>query len=294
MKKRGVGPLIATIVLIAFLVVLSVLIFSFTRQFTFERIEGAEREKLEYEATIETAFDINFATISRDPNNLAFRVGVENTGRNDIIGFKVRSYGALGIEVTDIDADLTFFNKKTVLVIPFPNVGKIQSVELIPEIILDGEEFIVFDSRRETGVNDACALSEGGLCSDGIDNDCDGFIDQDDSDCQQAQCGNNICEPGEDPSNCPDDCQRQQCNNDGMCDRWEDSSCADCQQSVCNNNDQCEQGEDLDNCPNDCRSEPVCNNNGICELGESFGRCGDLDCEYKQDLDEPTQNWGFY
>jgi len=48
-------------------------------------------------------------------------------------------------------------------------------------------------------------------CTDGIDNDCDGFTDGDDSDCQGAVCGNDICEisGGEDCLNCPADCNGQ-------------------------------------------------------------------------------------
>jgi sialate O-acetylesterase len=48
-------------------------------------------------------------------------------------------------------------------------------------------------------------------CSDGIDEDCDGEVDCGDSDCAsdpacQSTCGNDICDPGEDCSSCPGDC----------------------------------------------------------------------------------------
>ncbi len=44
-------------------------------------------------------------------------------------------------------------------------------------------------------------------CFDGIDNDCDGNIDEEDDDCYNSNmCGNGICEEDETLSSCPEDC----------------------------------------------------------------------------------------
>ena len=48
-------------------------------------------------------------------------------------------------------------------------------------------------------------------CFDGIDEDCDGYTDCDDSDCAadsvcQSACGNDLCESPEDCGSCPGDC----------------------------------------------------------------------------------------
>ncbi len=52
---------------------------------------------------------------------------------------------------------------------------------------------------------------EGMTCNDGLDNDCDGVTDCDDTNCSGdrvcAGCDNDgICDPGEDCTNCPNDC----------------------------------------------------------------------------------------
>jgi sialate O-acetylesterase len=54
------------------------------------------------------------------------------------------------------------------------------------------------------------------ICDDGIDEDCDTYIDCDDIDCDgdpacpSSECGNDICEEGEDCLSCADDCEGQQ------------------------------------------------------------------------------------
>jgi len=55
--------------------------------------------------------------------------------------------------------------------------------------------------------------TETGMCTDGVDNDCDLFVDCDDSDCTSDPacdtgpvCGNGTCESGEDCNSCSADC----------------------------------------------------------------------------------------
>ena len=61
----------------------------------------------------------------------------------------------------------------------------------------------------------ACTGSETGLCTDGLDNDCDGFTDCADADCLldpacASSCGNGTCESGESCLSCAADCPGKQ------------------------------------------------------------------------------------
>lgn len=104
------------------------------------------------------------------------------------------------------------------------------------------------------------------------------------NDCR-APCGNQICEPGEGPDNCAEDCVNHACGN-GRCEppfESEDSCAADCEPRAVCGDCVCSDGEDLSNCPQDCG---YCGD-GVCApcVGESSSSCfvdcfcGDGACE---------------
>ncbi len=107
----------------------------------------------------------------------------------------------------------------------------------------------------------SCSDDDGAIetnCTDGLDNDGDGPIDCNDSDCAgnqacQTVCNNNnLCEPalGENETNCPADCSTA---------------------AVCGNGT-CELGENETNCPDDCATTPYCGD-GTCDANEDATSC---------------------
>ncbi|RJP36644.1 MAG: hypothetical protein C4547_07045 [Phycisphaerales bacterium] len=102
---------------------------------------------------------------------------------------------------------------------------------------------------------DLCCTPVTEICDDGQDNDCDGAVDCADPDCggdPACACDNdNVCEPGEDCNNCPNDCTSG--GGGGVCGNGV------CEPSA---------GEDCLSCPTDCRGK---------QSGKPSGRycCGD-------------------
>ncbi|MBW1742457.1 MAG: hypothetical protein JRJ47_03370 [Deltaproteobacteria bacterium] len=106
-------------------------------------------------------------------------------------------------------------------------------------------------------------VNETGLCTDGVDNDCDGAADCDDSDCANefvCLCGNGVCDPGEDCNVCPDDCIGS-------------GSDASCGNGVC----EPDAGENCHSCPNDCAGRQTGKPSKRFCCGDDIG-CGDSRC----------------
>ncbi len=102
-----------------------------------------------------------------------------------------------------------------------------------------------------------------GYCDGMIDGKCDpDCLSWEDSDCQERECGNNICESsqGEDYENCPEDCEAPVVCRDGICNWLE--------------------GENYLVCPEDC---PPGKKDGYCD-GKDDGEC-DPDCQVGKDPD---------
>ena len=126
-------------------------------------------------------------------------------------------------------------------------------------------------------VDDNCALKEF-YCSIDYEVYADINYDACPNGCQNAiciECGNGVCEEGEDCLDCSDDCiggsggtcsacWKGQC--DGICNaKKETSACADCAESYCCGDGICGGAEDAYNCQTDCG----CTSNADCNDGES-------------------------
>jgi len=131
-------------------------------------------------------------------------------------------------------------------------------------------------------------------CTDGVDNDCDTYTDCDDSDCDSdpaCQCGNGVCDPGEDCHTCPDDCISRTvppkfayCCGDGTCEGEEnETNCAvDCGGGSYCGDETCDPGEDQCNCPDDCGTPPSTETSCTDEIDNDCDTdvdCDDSDCE---------------
>lgn len=104
-------------------------------------------------------------------------------------------------------------------------------------------------------------------CNDGLDNDCDGFVDLADAVC--IACGNGVCDGNEDHCSCSVDCSSPPLNED--CD----------EDGVCNNADL---DDDNDGDPDTtdcsiCDAEISHRANEICDDGIDNDCDGDVDCE---------------
>ncbi len=101
-------------------------------------------------------------------------------------------------------------------------------------------------------------------------------------DCDSGTCGNNLCELTEDSSSCPEDCSENHCGNGTCGDKENVYTCpGDCPWNSCGNG-VCEAGEEDGVCAKDC-FVPTCGN-GLCELSETPADCAS-DCPMTTQVD---------
>ena len=165
-------------------------------------------------------------------------------------------------------------------------------------------------SKFVNGEFSVCNNNEQNLCEDGKDNDCDGKLDEEDTDCGEVDtegyCGDGICNSNENEISCSQDCLDQtSCNpgdmracgsvigecNQGITTCQDDGSWGSCQGSTGPSTEMC--GDNLDNdCDNTIDEDCECTNQGATRScgGPNQGICkeGVQTCLLTNDLLE----WG--
>ena len=99
MEKRGLSPVIATILLVALALVLALIIFLWARTFIGEAIEKAG-SKIENSCE-DVSFEVE-AFYSDDNNNQNDKIFIENIGNVPIYGVEIREKRIIGGEIRDV------------------------------------------------------------------------------------------------------------------------------------------------------------------------------------------------
>jgi len=173
-NKKGLSPLISTVLILSFTLVLIVLVFVFTGEISEEQIRSSEDIKERYDVATTVSFKIDSVNLKSG----RVEVMLENTGNLGIFGFMIRTYSNSDIEVSENDTFLEVFNKKIITVPILFN--KIDKIEVIPKVIVGGELRYLYENRmkflfEQPGMGGCIPSNE--IC-DNLDNDCDGSVDE--------------------------------------------------------------------------------------------------------------------
>jgi len=150
MNKRGISPLIATVLLVAFVITLAVLVFTWWDQVVKER---AAKVGAESESQISCSLQIDFQVkdICFDAVTKFISFSVENDGDAPLHGFKVRiegedSSGEKVSGVSSISEDVEEGSaKKTAVAYDSSIITSIDSLEIIPVIRAKGVEAVCIE-----------------------------------------------------------------------------------------------------------------------------------------------------
>lgn len=139
-NKRGLSPLIATVLLIAFAVALGAVVMSWGKAYvTMDDTEKVACSKAELKIhEIEGGPELSF---SRTENSVSFMI--DNTGNVDIKGIRVWVIGERDNLITNIEEEIKQgYPLRKKIDYRFVTYGRIKEVNFIPKIEVEGEEIV--------------------------------------------------------------------------------------------------------------------------------------------------------
>ena len=154
MRKRGISPLIATVLLIGFTIALAVIIFFWINSFTEERI-GKTKEIVEAELSCVTGIDIGIYEACVDSSGV--HLTLENRKNNDIDGFIVRfeSDQSTEAEVLEVDKKLGGLELAIMTLEP-ERIIIPDTVFIVPKLSLGGKVALCQEKAIEAYVTPGC------------------------------------------------------------------------------------------------------------------------------------------
>lgn len=170
MEKRGLAPLIATILIIGFVVVLATMILFWGSSFLTNLKESSEKMALE-SISCSTDVAIHVKSACSMGNEAVFFV--ENVGSRDFKGFLIIFYGSEGGDSISIEENLLPYEiKKLNPSFDADKIGEINKLRIYPLILLGGKTVLCSNKYDETesfeDCNLACKNAHPDLC-DGLD-----------------------------------------------------------------------------------------------------------------------------
>ena len=153
-RKRGISPLIATVLLIGFTIALASIIFSWVSSFTEERASKTA-EIVKSEVSCATSIEIGIEKACVDSAGVHFTL--ENRKNNDISGFVVRLESATdpNVDVIEVDQRLGALEVTNVDVVP-QNLGAPESALIVPKLSIGGKVALCQEKAIEVFITRGC------------------------------------------------------------------------------------------------------------------------------------------
>ena len=134
LNKKGISPLIATILLVALVIAIALIVWFWYANFLQQEIEKTGKEALaEGECVLDVAFKIDSASCFGND----ILLNIRNEGTVDIQDFRVRIYGSSSTEMILIGERLPKTHSRQTSV-EIPSIGTVQRLEIMPVIVTEG------------------------------------------------------------------------------------------------------------------------------------------------------------
>ncbi len=133
MKKRGISPLIATVLLVGFVIAMAVLVWLWYGNIIEERAQKV-REDTTGKFSCASDVSISVVNLGCDSDNAWVNFDVQNTGQADLVGFRVFTEGSTGTDTHELPQTLARSGTITAGVRVTNPVGVMSRVTIMPVI----------------------------------------------------------------------------------------------------------------------------------------------------------------
>src|SRR3989344_6542617 len=128
--KKGISPLIASVLLIAFVIILFSLITVWVRKTSIEPSMQISEEKVASELECNELI-IDIIRACKDGNNI--KTTIDNLGTRDLYGVKIRAIGESGVSVGDFpNLNIAILGRSSALSVDASGKGTINKIEVYP------------------------------------------------------------------------------------------------------------------------------------------------------------------
>jgi len=152
MKKRGISPLIATVLIIGFTIVLAAAIFQWGGTLV-EKLKGQSEEGL---TKITCVSDVNIDVKQACDLKSSALITIDNKGNIDVKGLTVRLIGDKTY-VQKVEEGISPFGAKKISVNMPYDITNLKQVEVFPRILVDGKEQTCESEIRN--IDEGCGIT---------------------------------------------------------------------------------------------------------------------------------------
>lgn len=156
LNKKGISPLIATVLILGFTVALASVIMTWGTGFV-KKMQETTEETAQKQMTCSTDVMLNIRNAQILGNKL--RLLIENSGSRNIDKFHVRVYGSGGADITETTTGLDAYGIQSFEVTFDPSkTASIEKIETFPSISFGGETVVCsnsYDTESEVSLGDS-------------------------------------------------------------------------------------------------------------------------------------------
>ena len=155
MKKKGISPLIATVLILGFTVALAAIIMTWGTGFT-KRMQTQTEETANIQVICATDVVFDIQSVCKDTESGDYKLLMSNDGKEDIVEWRIRLYqDEATVDSQTLDIPINQFSIGTLIITPGEVIDEgVRKVEALPVISRAGKDIVYAQNIDTYGSTD--------------------------------------------------------------------------------------------------------------------------------------------